>query len=308
MKKITRSNIYFIIILLLQVFGSYGLAYLFAIMGLRDSRVALFISHMCLLIVPAIIYLVVTKSNIKETLRLNKLTLKNFFLVILIGILVIPLSTCLSAIAMMFFKNEIGSYIYSISSTNFIVLTLLIAVMPAITEEINMRGVILKGYDSTNIIKASIITGLMFGMLHINGHQLIGAAAIGFIMAYVVRITNSIFSSVIIHFITNFSSVVTLKSALAQSAGDVLAQADSFELTSLPFEQKMIILQIFAFVAICIGGLISILIKKLDNKSIENINCSVIVDGTRTVENEKVINFSFIACIIVYVLIVALKL
>ena len=43
--------------------------------------------------------------------------------------------------------------------------------MPAITEEITIRGVVLAGYDDENIFVSAVVTGLFFGIMHLDGQR-----------------------------------------------------------------------------------------------------------------------------------------
>ncbi|MDZ5001535.1 CPBP family intramembrane metalloprotease, partial [Clostridium perfringens] len=122
-----------------------------------------------------------------------------------------PIMTFFSVISTFFFNNEIGAFISQITSTPYIFLLSLVALLPTITEEITIRGIVLSGYENKNKYIASAVTGLFFGLLHLNAQQFLYAAVLGFILALLVRITNSIFSSMIIHFIVNGTSVTIAK-------------------------------------------------------------------------------------------------
>lgn len=165
MKKISRANTYFLIIMLLQLFLPIYL--IFNWFNITDSKLMLLISHIITFIFPAIIYLIVTKQSAKDVLKLNKLYLKDTLLIILLAFLCQPIMTFFSLISQFFFENEIGNFVTGIVDSPYIVLLLLIAVLPAITEEITIRGVVLSGYKDKNIYLSCAITGLLFGIMHI---------------------------------------------------------------------------------------------------------------------------------------------
>lgn len=194
MKRIQKANLYFLLILVYQIIGSIILGIGFKILNISDIRVMLLVTHTVIFIIPGIIYLIVSKRPVKETLRLNKLNKKSLGIVILISFLVQPVMSFLSLISTFFFNNDIAEMINEISSTNYFALLLLIAVLPAISEELTIRGIILSGYDKKNKYIASIVTGLFFGIFHLNPQQFLYTFALGFILALVVRITNSIFA------------------------------------------------------------------------------------------------------------------
>ena len=309
MKKVTKANLYFLILLLIEIIGPYGMREVYKAIGVSDGRVIQAVSSIVLILLPAIIYILVTKGKFKQVLRLNKLSLKQIMITIIIAIICIPLTMCLSFIGGMFFKNNIGVYITSIAtSTPLIVMLLLVAVMPAIIEEISLRGVVLWGYNGQSKVKAALFTGVFFGILHLDGHQFLAAAVLGFIMAYVVRVTNSIFSSMIIHFIVNGSSVILLATSLNMTNSDEIAkQAKNFDMTQISLDTKMMIIMGVTIIGICLFGLIFKLIQKMEKDNL--YSTPQIVDGAQVVSLEKggLINIPLILIIIVYLLVMVLK-
>ena len=309
MKKVTKANLYFLILLLIEIIGPYGMREIYIATGVRDSRVIQAVSSIVLILLPAIIYILITKGRFKQVLRLNKLSFKQIIITIIIAIICIPLSTCLSIIGLMFFKNNIGAYMTSIAtSTPLIVMLLLVAVMPAIIEEISLRGVVLWGYNGQSKVMAALFTGVFFGILHLDGLQFIYATVLGFIMAYVVRVTNSIFSSMIIHFIVNGSSVILLATSLNMTNSDEIAkQAKNFDMTQISLDTKMMIIMGVTIIGICLFGLIFKLIQEMEKDNL--YSTPQIVEGAQVISLEKggLINIPLILIIIVYLLVMVLK-
>jgi len=308
MKKVTKANLYFLIALIIIIIGPIGMNKIYIATGVTDIRVRQAVSSIVLILVPAIIYILVTKGKFKEILRLNKLSIKQIIITIIIAIICIPVSMCLSVIAVMFFKNNIGTFMTDISTqTPLAIMILLVAVMPAIIEEISLRGVVLWGYNGQSKVKAALFTGLFFGIFHLDGHQFLGAAVLGFIMAYVVRVTNSIFSSMIIHFMVNASSVLILAMTLSMTTSEEMAkQAKSFDITQIAMDTKTMIIVILTVIVTSLIGLIFILIRQMEK---DNVNRTPqAVEGTKDIslENEGLINIPLILIIIVYLLIMML--
>ena len=199
MKKVLKANTYFLIVMFLQLFLPIHL--IFKLFNITDIKLMLFISHIVTFIFPAIIYLIVTKQSARDVLKLNKLYFKDILLIILLAFVCQPIMTFFSLISQFFFENEIGNFVTNIVESPYIVLLLLIAVLPAITEEITIRGIVLSGYEDKNIYLSCIITGLLFGIMHLDPQQFLYATVLGVILALVVRITNSIFASILMNFI-----------------------------------------------------------------------------------------------------------
>lgn len=302
MKKVSRANTYFLIIILLQLFLPIHLV--FKWFNISDIKLMLLISHVITFIFPAIIYLIVTKQSVKNTLKLNKLYFKDTLLIILLAFVCQPIMTFFSLISQFFFENEIGNFVTGIVDSPYIILLLLIAVLPAITEEITIRGVILSGYEDKNIYLACSITGLLFGIMHLDPQQFLYAAVLGFVLALVVRITNSIFASVLIHFLINGTSITLQKVlTLLPNSNLIMDEATEVSLKNLMVSEKIVIAIFYGVIALAFGIAAYFIIKKLAEL---NIRRGTISRNELSIKysksNERVFNVQFIAIIIIYLL------
>lgn len=306
MKKLKRSNIYFLIILLGAMFLPYLLAFAYYLLGVRDSRVMLSVNHIVLFLVPAVIYFVVTKSNVKETLRLNKITLKQVALIILTAIVTYPLMSCCAVISSLFVNNNVADYVGSISSTPYLIMILLFGVMPAITEEVTLRGIVLYGYRNQTKFKAALFNGLLFGIFHLDFHQFLYASVLGFIMAYVALITDSLFSSMLMHFTINSISVTMQKIATIGSSITTDVNNESIGVIQTSVGMKIMTILFMLFVMLLLSKVVKRVIKALEKASVtdeyyydEDDEDDEEFDG---LEKDKLINGPFIAIILVYLL------
>ncbi|MDU4885049.1 CPBP family intramembrane glutamic endopeptidase [Clostridium sp.] len=302
MKKVSRANTYFFIIILLQLFLPVQL--IFRWFNITDSKLMLLISHVIIFIFPAIIYLIITKQSIKNVLKLNKLYFKDALLIILLAFVCQPIMTFFSLISQFFFENEIGNFVTEIVASPYIILLLLIAVLPAITEEITIRGVVLSGYEDKNIYLAASITGLLFGIMHLDPQQFLYAAVLGFVLALVVRITNSIFASALIHFLINGTSITLQKLlSLIQDNALVMEQASEVSIRNLAISEKIFMAIFYGLIALAFGVAAYFIIRKLAEL---NIRRGIISRDELSIKysksNERVFNIQFIAIIIVYLL------
>ncbi|WP_294136114.1 CPBP family intramembrane glutamic endopeptidase [uncultured Clostridium sp.] len=302
MKKVLRSNTYFLIIILLQLFLPIHL--IFKWFNITDAKLMLLISHVVTFIFPAIIYLIITKQSAKDVLRLNRLYFKDALLIILLAFVCQPIMTFFSLISQFFFENEIGNFVTGIVDSSYIILLLLIAVLPAITEEITIRGVVLSGYEDKNIYLSCAITGLLFGIMHLDPQQFLYAAVLGFVLALVVRITNSIFASALIHFLINGTSITLQKLlSLIPENTSVMEQATEVSLRGLETQEKIFMATFYGMIALAFGIAAYFIIKKLADL---NIRRGVINRDELSIKynksNEPVFNISFMAIIIVFLL------
>lgn len=300
MKKVARANTYFLIIILLQLF--LPVSKIFSLFNITDVRLMLFISHTITFIVPAIIYLIVTKQSPKDVLKLNKLYFKDALLIILLAFVCQPIMTFFSLISQFFFENEIGNFMTEIVNSPYIVLLLLVAVLPAITEEITIRGVILSGYENKNIYLSAIITGLLFGIMHLDPQQFLYATVLGFVLALVVRITNTILASSLIHFLINGTSITIQKViSLIPQSDSVMEQASEISIKNLPVAEKLVMVGTYGAVAIAFGIVAFFILKKLADL---NIRRGIIEKEEMSIRycdsDEKVFNIQFSFIIILY--------
>lgn len=302
MKKVSRANTYFLIIILLQLFLPVHL--IFRWFNITDSKTMLLISHVITFIFPAIIYLIITKQSAKDVLKLNKLYLKDALLIILLAFVCQPIMTFFSLISQFFFENEIGNFVTGIVNSPYIILLLLIAVLPAVTEEITIRGIVLSGYEDKNIYLSCIITGLLFGIMHLDPQQFLYTAVLGFVLALVVRITNSIFASALIHFFINGTSITLQKLlSLIPENTPVMEQATEVSLRSLDIQEKIFMSSFYGLIALAFGIAAYFIIKKLADL---NIRRGIIDKDELSIKynksNERVFDISFIVIIIIYLL------
>ncbi len=82
------------------------------------------------------------------------------------------------------------------------------AVLPAICEETLHRGMLLKGNSSYGMRNSILISGVLFGLLHLNVEQFFYATLIGWFLGYLCWGSNSIYPCMIVHFMNNGLSVL----------------------------------------------------------------------------------------------------
>ncbi|MFZ5988298.1 MAG: CPBP family intramembrane glutamic endopeptidase [Bacillota bacterium] len=182
--------------------------------GLIDNNtyLMLIINQFYFILFPVLFYLIKNKIDIKEVLRFNKLDLLPAFLIILIS-----LPAYLGALSL----NVIALYViqftgYTPDSSmptpenlgELLVVVLVVAVSPAICEEILHRGVLLKAYERRGSVKAVVISSILFGIFHYDITNLAAPVFLGLLIGYYVVRTNSIFAGMLAHFLNNFISVL----------------------------------------------------------------------------------------------------
>lgn len=99
------------------------------------------------------------------------------------------------------------------------------AVLPAILEEIVVRGIIMQPLRRFGDKFAIVASALIFGIMHGNMVQIPYTVVAGLFLGYLAVATGSLWPSIILHFINNFYSVALLAAYdnLGDTAGGVVA-------------------------------------------------------------------------------------
>ena len=86
---------------------------------------------------------------------------------------------------------------------------LVVAGVPAVCEEVMFRGFIQKSFELRfKPYLAILITSVFFGLYHFNPYGLIPLAALGFYFGFAAYISDSIFTSMSLHFLNNFVAII----------------------------------------------------------------------------------------------------
>ncbi len=151
-----------------------------------------------------------TKTSLKKTFyafSYQKVSFRIVLISIGLGVVVYFLNIFIAS----FFNSILSLIGYEFStstSSTPTILTLILgliftAILPAICEENTHRGMLLFGNAKLGLVKNILLTGLMFGLLHMNIEQFFYATMIGIFLNFVLYATDSIYPSIIIHFMNN---------------------------------------------------------------------------------------------------------
>ncbi|MCF7920148.1 MAG: ABC transporter permease subunit [Candidatus Cloacimonetes bacterium] len=85
---------------------------------------------------------------------------------------------------------------------------LVMGFLPGICEEMLFRGYIIRGFERFGKWQAIIITGIMFGIFHLDFFRFLPAAAMGIWLGYLLLKTGSIYITIIAHTLHNSFTIV----------------------------------------------------------------------------------------------------
>lgn len=179
-----------------------------------------------LLFIPVLIFILMHKERFVKNIRIRRLKASTTFLLVIFTVTITPVMSFINSISLLFSDNVIGGTITGITEKSpMLVGVLAVALLPAVCEEVAYRGLFYSEYSRISSKKAILLSGLMFGMLHMNINQFMYAAAMGMVFALVVEATDSIYSTMIIHFISNGISVLAMYALSGMESSD-LAQTE----------------------------------------------------------------------------------
>jgi len=86
----------------------------------------------------------------------------------------------------------------------FLMCVLVMAILPAIIEELLFRGVILKSLSQHGTVSAVLLSSLFFAMFHLSFTQLVYQFILGLVFALVYLRTKNLLYPILLHFVNNF--------------------------------------------------------------------------------------------------------
>lgn len=209
MTETKLNNRFALFFFLYFISASFGMALIPGMENLSDSMYML-ISQIVCFMPPILFYFLITRKDVRKTLRLNPLGWKNTLLIISFGVSIQPIMSVLSYVMALIFPNPVEQSIGGIQDSGFIISMLSVAVIPALLEEVISRGIILSGYQFLDKWKAALACALLFGLLHMNPQQFPYAFVVGFIFCFLVERTDSIYAAILPHMIINGTTVVSI--------------------------------------------------------------------------------------------------
>lgn len=165
----------------------------------------------------------------------------------------------------------------------------LLAVLPAFFEEVIFRGMIFSGLKSKGLWFATIVSAVMFAIIHLSVKQLVFPLIMGLAFGLIYNKTGSLKYSMIVHFCNN--CIVLIISYIAQKIGY------DFTLLGLGNTINIILSCLFAIVSVLlIWLLIRYVLKPVD----DGINSQSMQDKLGPQSN-NLLTFSIIVGVVIWI-------
>ena len=291
-------------ILCLTIVLMLGIQFLMMFMGIYDTMTIVMGSQLFVLLVP-LIGSKICGVKLRETFRIRSIRPVSLVFIFLIAFCSFPIISLLNVLSMFFVENEVAGVAMDMYPHGLFLSMLVMAAMPAVGEEVLMRGVIYRSYQRKSPIFALFASAVIFGLIHMNFNQMPYAIFLGIIMVLLVEATDSILSSMFLHFLINGFSTM----AGYFTANIVETQVQS---TSSPW-----IVQIMPYVimsAIMVPALIFLMLAlfRINGRKIKVVfkkkdQVPEISDGDEIKKKERVVDIWLILSVLISVVMTAIS-
>lgn len=158
---------------------------------------------------PCLVFIFLKNVKFGDVIKHRKLDVVTVFMCILTGAAAQPIAALLNSPVTLHMNQQASAVVGTPSGALSVILTLLVvAVMPAIFEEVLMRGIILCGTERYGYRASLLISGLWFAILHNNPSNFFGMLFLGAVTCYAVWMTQSVYCGMIIHFSFNACGMI----------------------------------------------------------------------------------------------------
>lgn len=255
-KSLLEVSILYLIIMALFILGEEVLRFVIPPSLTYERKMLFLISTQLLLVfLPTIIFVFYKKYNLKD-LRFNKLSLINFIICSAIMLFSIPITGFLNFLWMIFishFGKLHAATVFMANNTIELLINLfVIAIVPALFEELLFRGVIFRGAEKLGRIGSIVLTALLFGLLHRDLQTLVGTVLLGIIITYMVYKTDSIYAGILAHFINN-GFVVGLTYIVSKISPVAIGTMDKSNILDYSSQQILMMIIVFGVISFIAG-------------------------------------------------------
>lgn len=184
-----------------------------------------------------------------------------------------PLIYLINLITMLFAENYVNGMVSELYIYPLWAQLVLMAFLPAVVEEFIFRGIFYGSYRRKNAIRAALMSGLLFGITHLNLNQFAYAFAIGVAFCLLYEASGSIVLSMTAHFAINANTVFVMR--VFENMPEIVAQEGAAQ----PAPAGLFLMAVAILAAFAVLGLFffALIIKKIAKRAdrTENFKKSV---------------------------------
>lgn len=257
-----------------------------------------FILSEAVIVVPALLFLLLTGRNDKRSLldRLgfHKIKISSAGMLVLYAFLLIPLATLCNAVSMLFVENRVVSLSSGILELGLPAMLFFTAVNAPFCEELVFRGVIYRTCrERSGAWKALWLSAILFGLMHMNFNQAGYAMVLGLGLALALEATDSLWGAMIIHVVFNASSSLELF-LISRMAPQVYETMQDAELSGMELQMSIGIYLMLACITTALVGCVLAWISQ--NEGRQTQMCAVW--NNRKQPGEKILTFPLVVGVV----------
>jgi len=168
--------------------------------------------QLVVILLPALVFMHLTRLSGAVVLKLKPITILEALLVIMMTVASSLVASVLNTF-IIFLLEKIGTVTADnipapASIPELWIQVFVIALLPAICEEIFFRGVILGSFESLGLRAAIIVSSFYFALFHFDIRNLLGPFFLGILFAWFCCRTGSILPGILAHFTNNLLAVL----------------------------------------------------------------------------------------------------
>lgn len=155
-----------------------------------------------------------TKRDIRMAFKLKTCSPKYFVSAIFLAFGGIMTGMVLSQLSAYIFRDstvDAAETLNNIIGDDFIPVLLIIALAPAICEELMFRGYVLGGLTAKYRLKSGIlVSAVIFGLYHMSASKFLTTTLLGVLLCYIASVSGSILPGMLMHFINNALACIVM--------------------------------------------------------------------------------------------------
>lgn len=159
-------------------------------------------------LMPVLVFLVIDRFEPLRGMKLKPIGFPTILWILLFTVLLMPLMTLLNLLTQFVVPNAAQAGLVESTALPIWISLLYMASLPAIIEEFCFRGALFQYFRPCGLWKTALLTGLMFGLAHMNLNQFLYAFVIGIFFALLNEATGSLYASMLAHSVINAVNVL----------------------------------------------------------------------------------------------------
>ena len=217
-----RATLFFSVAVFLLLFVGMALRGQLGLTGVLFVQLPLFVG------LALFFALTMETRPLKEIFRLRLLSVQGVFKSVFLGLLVWALAQ-VTGFLLAFFVQALGGELQqsyqALLEVPFLFALLVGALLPSLYEEAVFRGYLQWSLGPLGARSAVLLTGLLFGLMHLSLIRLLPLTILGLVFAVAVQRTGSILPGFIMHVINN-TTVISLSTWVSRNGAPAAASPD----------------------------------------------------------------------------------